>query len=244
MIVQSSLETRQQLRHKQHFFSSPCLTPSRFFQQACISPSANLSCFPFLSPRPEFIPLLITLPPSLSLSISLSDFLLPSPIPPHLLTCCHTAVPARCFHPSLCHSYLLPCSLHISSTIDSQSLHPYRSNSPVCSSASSHAFSFTSVRFFFPLPASTILLSVWRTKFVFLNNKKKKKKIQPNIEKLNYYYFLSLSKPPLYLFISSCSPSLNLPKTKSSSLFYFRSLATFLSAINLYEGTFLSAHQS
>lgn len=92
MIVQSSLETRQQLWHKQHFFSSPCLTPSRFFQQACISPSANLSYFPFLS-RSEFIPFLITL--------SLSDFLLPSPIPPHLLTCCHMAVPAQWFHPPL-----------------------------------------------------------------------------------------------------------------------------------------------
>lgn len=170
MIVQSSLETRQQLRYKQHFFSSPCLTPSRFFQQACISPSANLSCFPFLSPRPEFIPLLITL--SLSLSISLSDFLLPSPIPPHLLTCCHTAVPARCFHPSLCHSYLLPCSLHISSPIDSQSLHPYRSNSPVCGLLPRLLLHLCLI--LFSLPASTLLLSVWRTKFVFLNNKKKK----------------------------------------------------------------------
>lgn len=96
MIVQSSLETRQQLWHKQHSFSSLCLTPSRFFQQACISPSANLPYFSFF-PWPEFIPFLITL----SLSLSLSDFLLPSPIPPHLLTCCHMVVPARCFHPPL-----------------------------------------------------------------------------------------------------------------------------------------------
>lgn len=66
MIVQSSLETRQQLWHKQHSFSSLCLTPSRFFQQACISPSANLPYFSFF-PWPEFIPFLITLCLSLSL---------------------------------------------------------------------------------------------------------------------------------------------------------------------------------
>lgn len=94
MIVQSSLETHQQLWHKQHFFSSPCLTPSRFFQQACISRAANLSYFSLL-PQPEFIHFLITL------SLSLSDPLLPSPIPPHLFTCCHMLVPAQCLHPPL-----------------------------------------------------------------------------------------------------------------------------------------------
>lgn len=81
-----------------------------------------------------WIPFLITL--------SLSEFLLPSPIPSPLLTCCHVVVPARCFHPPLS-QLLLPCFLHISSPIDSQSLHPQLSNSPVCSAPFFHLFSFT-----------------------------------------------------------------------------------------------------
>lgn len=34
-------------------------------------------------------------------SLSLSDSRLPSPIPPHLFTCCHMLVPAQCLHPPL-----------------------------------------------------------------------------------------------------------------------------------------------
>lgn len=134
MIVQSSPETRQQLWHKQHSFSSPCLTPSRFFQQAAISPSANLACFPFLS-GPEFIPVRITL--SLTDSAPVSH---PSSSPHPLSYSGSSPVVLSSFVTSPA-----PCMLHISSPIDSRSLYLQQSNSPVCSSASSRLSAFTSV---------------------------------------------------------------------------------------------------
>lgn len=147
MIVQSSLETRQQLWHKQHFFFSSCLTPSRFFQNGLYQflrqsfPtfhfSLGLNSYPF--------------PVTLSLSLSLCQ-IFSSHLPFVLISS-----PAVIWRFQLGASTLLCHSsssrlfffLHVSSSIDSQSLHPYQSNSPVCSSASYHLHSFTSPPFYY-----------------------------------------------------------------------------------------------
>lgn len=161
MIVQSSLETRQQLWHKQHFVFSPCLTPSCFFQQACISPSANLSYFQFLSLALTSIPFLITLSLCQIFYSCLPFLLISSP-----------AVIWR-FQPGgstlLCHSYRSPLSTHFLS-------HRFPVSTSIAVQYSCLQLCFLPPPFFHlccscPFPAS-ILLSILDRKFVFLNRNK------------------------------------------------------------------------
>lgn len=147
-----------------------------------------------------------------------------------------------------------PCFLHISSPIDSQSLHP------IAVQYSCLQLCFLQPPLFHlccssPFPAS-ILLSISDRKCVFLN----KKKIQPKIENLLYYYFswkacpyfLSPTNPTYFLpvILFSFSPSYSPYPQHSGGETYRKSIckpfyvnngfAAFLSAINLYEGTFLA----
>lgn len=140
MIAQSSLETHQQLWHKQHFSfflsDSISLLSTSLYQSLCQS---------FLLT----ICLSIWIHTFSSNPFSLSYFSIPIS---HSSPSSHLLSYAVSSSVNLTSSFTAtaPCFLHISFLIDSQYLHLQQSNSPVCCSASYHLFSFT----FVPPPTS------------------------------------------------------------------------------------------